>query len=74
MQTFFIAVLVIASVIIIATTTMMEPKSRSGSAFGQESSNVYGTSVHRTKDHFLNKITVGAAVIFVLSLIAILAL
>ena len=50
----------------------MEPKTKAGALFGQES-NVYGTSVHRPKDDMLNKVTIVCGVIFVISLIALLA-
>ena len=73
MKTFIIILLVIASVVIIAATLMMEPKTNAGSLFGQES-NIYGTSVHRPKDALLNKMTIFSGVVFVLSLIALLAL
>lgn len=73
MNTFFIVLLVIASVIIIVATLLMDPKTGSGTAFGQDS-NTFGTSVHKSKDQFLNKVTIVAGVVFVASLIAILAL
>ena len=67
-----IAILVLASIVIIAATLMMEPKTKAGALFGQES-NVYGTSVHRPKDDMLNKATIVCGVIFVISLVALLA-
>ena len=73
MKTVVIILLVIASILIIAATMMMEPKTNAGTMFGQES-NVYGTSVHRPKDALLNKVTIICSVVFVLSLIALLAL
>ncbi|WP_308540517.1 preprotein translocase subunit SecG [uncultured Murdochiella sp.] len=73
LKTAVIILLVIASVLIIAATLMMEPKTNAGTMFGQES-NVYGTSVHRPKDALLNKVTIICSVVFVLSLIALLAL
>ncbi len=74
MKYFFIALLVIASIIILITTLMMEPKTKAGSSFGQTDSNMFGTSVHKTKDAFLNKITIVAAVVFTVSLVAMLAI
>lgn len=73
MKTAVIILLVIASIVIIAATLVMEPKTKAGALFGQES-NVYGTSVHRPKDALLNKVTIISSAVFVLSLIALLAL
>ncbi|MDD7593294.1 MAG: preprotein translocase subunit SecG [Peptoniphilaceae bacterium] len=73
MEPLFIGLLVIASIVIIVATLLMSPKTGAGTAFGQDS-NTYGTSVHKSKDQFLNKVTIGAGVVFVASLIAILAL
>lgn len=73
LDTLFIVILVISSIIIIATTLMMEPKTRAGASFGQES-NAFGKSAHQSRDKFLQKVTVIFAVIFLVSLIALLAL
>lgn len=73
LKTGIIVLLVLASIVIIVATLMMEPKTNAGTMFGQDS-NVYGTSVHRPKDALLNKVTVICSVVFVLSLIALLAL
>jgi len=71
---FFIGLLVIASIVIIVTTMLMEPKTQgAGSAYGQET-NTFGKSAHQSKDYALNRFTVMAGVVFVACLIAILAL
>lgn len=72
-ENILIGLIVVSSLIIIATTLMMEPKTGAGSAFGQDS-NAFGKSVHQTKDRLLNKITVVAAFIFIAGLLGILAI
>lgn len=73
LENIFIGLVVISSIIIILTTLMMEPKTNAGSSFGQDS-NAFGKSLHQSKDRFLNKITIGAGLVFVVSLLIILAL
>ncbi len=63
--------LVVTSVIIIVATLMMKPKTGAGSLFGQEA-NMYGTSAYKSRDAFLNKITIICSVIFVISLLGLI--
>ncbi len=74
MNTFFIILLVITSVIIIATTLIMEPVTRgAGSMYGQDT-NAFGLTSHQSKEKTLQKVMIISGVIFVVSLIAIVAL
>ena len=73
MKYLFIALLVVSSIVIIVTTLMMEPKTRAGAMFGQDS-NVHGTSMHKSKDDFLNKVVIIFGIVFGISLIGLLAL
>ncbi|NLW53054.1 MAG: preprotein translocase subunit SecG [Tissierellia bacterium] len=71
MQTFFIGLLVVASIIIIVTTLLMEPKTEGmGSLTGAES-NVFGKSASRNKERLLQRIMIGAAVVFMISSILV---
>nr|WP_083430799.1 preprotein translocase subunit SecG [Ndongobacter massiliensis] len=74
METFFVVLLVIVSVLIIVATLAMEPKTQgAGSAYGQET-NVFGKSAHQSRDRMLQKITIICSLVFMISLIAILAI
>ncbi len=70
MNTLFIILLVISSIVIIGTTLVMEPKTGAGSMYGQDA-NAFGTSAYHNRDHMLNKFTVISAVVFVVSLIGL---
>lgn len=70
LKTFFIIVLVIASVAIIGATTLMDPKTGAGTSYGQDA-NAFGTSAYKGKDIMLNKVTTIFSIIFVISLIGL---
>ena len=70
MKTFFVIVLVIASLVIIGATVLMDPKTGAGSSYGQDA-NAFGTSAYKGKDIMLNKVTAVCSIIFVISLIGL---
>lgn len=70
MEQVFIALLVIASLVIIVATLMMEPVSKGVTGYGQET-NVFGKSAHRSKEQLLRRVTIVSAVVFVISSILI---
>lgn len=71
MQTVFIGLLVIASIVIIVSTLLMEPKTEGmGSLTGAES-NVFGKSASRGKEKLLTKLMIGAAIVFMISSVVV---
>ncbi|MDY3052015.1 MAG: preprotein translocase subunit SecG [Ndongobacter sp.] len=74
MDKFFIVLLVISSAVIILSTLAMEPKTQGmGSAYGQDT-NMFGKSAHQSKEKKLQQFTIVSALVFMISLIAIIAL
>lgn len=74
MKTFFIAALVLASIVIVFATVALEPKSQgAGAVYGQES-NAFGSSSHRMRDRMFNRATIIASIVFLISLAGIFAL
>ncbi|MCI5839691.1 MAG: preprotein translocase subunit SecG [Peptoniphilaceae bacterium] len=70
MTTFLSIVVLIASVMIIVSVCMQEPKSQDLGAISGQSSNLFGRSAHKSRDIFLNKfIIIGGILIFVSSLL-----
>ena len=71
MQTLFIGLLVVASIIIIVTTLLMEPKTEGmGSLTGAES-NVFGKSASRGREKLLSRLMIVSAVVFFISSVMI---
>lgn len=73
MTTVFTVLLVIASVVVIITTLLMEPKEGPDILYGKDS-NAFGKSAHKSKDAMLTSVTIVAACVFVVSLIGLVAL
>lgn len=74
MDKIFIVLLVISSIVIILATLMMEPKTQgAGSLYGMET-NTFGTASHQSKDYLLTRATIVCSVLFVISLIGLVAL
>lgn len=73
MRTFFIVLLVLASLAIIVATQMIEPKSQGAGAMYGQDTNTFGSAAFQTRDKLLNKVTIISAVVFMVSLIGLLA-
>lgn len=71
MQTFFIVLLVIASLAIIGSTLMMDPKTEGMGTLTGGETNVFGKSASRGKEQILSTVMVVAAVVFLISAIMI---
>ncbi|MEB3429435.1 preprotein translocase subunit SecG [Citroniella saccharovorans] len=74
MSTFFTVLLLLASIVIIVAVLMTEPKTQGlGSSYGQDT-NIFGHGGKRSKDFILNKVIVGAFIIFLISAVVVTAL
>ena len=70
MENIFAVILMLASLIIVVSVTMQDPKTDGlGTLTGQET-NVFGRSAHRTKNEMLDKVVIaGGVLLFIASLI-----
>ena len=75
MENFLAVVLMIASLIIIVSVTMQDPKTDGlGTLAGQET-NVFGRSAHKTKNEMLDKVVVaGGVLLFLASIIFLIVM
>lgn len=71
MHTLFIALLVISSIVIIATTLVMEPKTEGMGALYGADTNVFGKSASRGREKLLSRLMIVSAVVFFISSVMI---
>lgn len=71
MKGIFTAILAIASIIVIITVLLQDSKSEGIASLSAESTNVAGQGSHKSKETFLNKIVVGAGIVFMISALAL---
>ena len=73
MENIFAVILMLASLIIVVSVTMQDPKTDGlGTLTGQET-NVFGRSAHRTKNEMLDKVVIAGGVLLFLGSIIMLA-
>ncbi|WP_394023471.1 preprotein translocase subunit SecG [Anaerococcus martiniensis] len=73
MENIFAVILMLASLIIVVSVTMQDPKTDGlGTLAGQET-NVFGRSAHRTKNEMLDKVVIAGGVLLFLGSIIMLA-
>lgn len=72
MENIFAVILMLASLIIVVSVTMQDPKTDGlGTLTGQET-NVFGRSAHRTKNEMLDKVVIAGGVLLFLGSIIFL--
>ena len=72
MENFFAVLLMLASLVIIISVTMQDPKTEGLGALTGQETNVFGRSAHRTKNEMLDKVVIaGGIVLFLLCIVFI---
>lgn len=71
MKGIFTIILAITSITVIIAVLLQDSKSEGIASLSAESTNIAGQGSHNTKETFLNKIVVGAGIIFMVSALAL---
>ena len=72
MENFFAVLLMLASLVIIISVTMQDPKTEGLGALTGQETNVFGRSAHRTKNEMLDKVVIaGGIVLFLLCIVSV---